>query len=91
MSDPKPSLEQLEMHEDFVRRHIGPDEQSLQQMLAALNLSSLDDLVNKTVPAAILSKRPRDLAPARGERATGTYLRHMRHRNQVFTSMIGCG
>ena len=69
MSNPKPSLEQLEMHEDFVRRHIGPDEQSLQQMLAALNLSSLDDLVNKTVPASILSKRPLDLAPARGERA----------------------
>ncbi|GIT27702.1 MAG: hypothetical protein CM1200mP41_37460 [Gammaproteobacteria bacterium] len=60
-------------------------------MLAALNLSSLDDLVNKTVPGSILSKRPLDLAPARGERATGTYLRHMRHRNQVFTSMIGCG
>ena len=63
MSDPKPSLEQLEMHEDFVRRHIGPDEQSLQQMLAALNLSSLDDLVNKTVPASIRSPRPSPRQP----------------------------
>jgi glycine dehydrogenase len=91
MSKPKRSLAQLEMHEDFVRRHIGPDDKSLEKMLATLDLNSLDDLVSKTVPASILSKRPLDLAPPQGERATGTYLRHMRHRNQVFTSMIGCG
>ena len=72
MSEPKPSLAQLEMNEDFVRRHIGPDDKSLEKMLATLNLSSLDDLVNKTIPASILSKRPLDLAPPRGARATST-------------------
>ena len=39
------SLLDLEMHTDFIPRHIGPDEDQIDQMLAALELQSLDELV----------------------------------------------
>ncbi|MEE2803333.1 MAG: glycine dehydrogenase (aminomethyl-transferring), partial [Pseudomonadota bacterium] len=91
MSDVQRPLSDLEMHDDFMRRHIGPNEEDVGSMLHTLALDSLADLVAKAVPESIITERALDLAPARGERATGTYLRHMRHRNQVFISMIGCG
>ena len=38
---------------DFTQRHIGPNPDDVQQMLNILGLSSLDDLIDKTVPQAI--------------------------------------
>ena len=37
MSGERPSLTDLEMHGDFIRRHIGPGEPQIEQMLKALN------------------------------------------------------
>ncbi len=79
------------MRGDFIRRHIGPGETQIADMLAALGLKSLSDLVDKAVPASIRSERPLDLDPAKSERATVTYLRRMRERNRIFISMIGMG
>ena len=59
----RPTLEQLEMNGDFVRRHIGPGEEQTAQMLQHLGLASLDELVQKTVPAAILDNAPLEPAP----------------------------
>ncbi|MEM7223092.1 MAG: aminomethyl-transferring glycine dehydrogenase [Pseudomonadota bacterium] len=91
MSDARRSLEDLEMRGDFVRRHIGPGEPQIQEMLDELGLSSLDEMVNKTVPDNIRSKRPLDLAAAKSERNMLSYLRQMAERNRVFISMIGMG
>ena len=38
---------------DFVRRHVGPNERQTKEMLQALGLKSMDELIDKTVPAAI--------------------------------------
>ncbi|MDE0977358.1 MAG: aminomethyl-transferring glycine dehydrogenase, partial [Arenicellales bacterium] len=91
MTEYKASLSELEMHGDFIRRHIGPSEEELQGMLTELKCSSLDELIERVVPSNIISERALELDPPRSERATSTYLRNMRHRNQVYTSMIGCG
>ncbi|MFQ5468252.1 MAG: glycine dehydrogenase, partial [Kiloniellaceae bacterium] len=91
MAQSRPSLSDLEMRDDFVRRHIGPGEAQIQEMLRALGLSSLDELVDKTVPSAIVSERPLDLDEPMSERGALSYLRRMADRNQVFTSMIGMG
>jgi glycine dehydrogenase len=91
MSKKRQSLEELEMRGDFVRRHIGPGEQQIEEMLAELNLDSLDDLVDKAVPDSIVSDSSLDLPPARSERETLSYLRRMSERNKVFISMIGMG
>ncbi|MBT5886971.1 MAG: glycine dehydrogenase (aminomethyl-transferring), partial [Acidiferrobacteraceae bacterium] len=91
MTEYKASLTELEMHGDFIRRHIGPSEEELQGMLTELKCSSLDELIERVVPSNIISERALELDPPRSERATSTYLRNMRHRNRVYTSMIGCG
>ncbi len=91
MSEPRRSLEELKMRGDFVRRHVGPGEAQIAEMLDLLGLSSLDELIDKTVPAAIRSERPLDLEPAKSERMTLSYLRKMAGRNRVFVSMMGMG
>ena len=91
MSEPRRSLEDLKMRGDFVRRHIGPGEAQIAEMLDFLGLSSLDELIDKTVPEAIRSARPLELEPAKSERMTLSYLRKMAGRNRVFVSMIGMG
>jgi len=91
MSNVRRSLQDLEMRGDFIRRHIGPGESQITQMLAALGLKSLDDLLEKAVPSSIVSGEPLNLPDAKSERETLSYLRTMSERNQVFTSMIGMG
>ncbi len=91
MAEKRPSLVDLEMRGDFVRRHIGPGEQQITDMLESLDLQSLDELVSKAVPDSIIDDGPLDLPPMRSERAALSYLRQMSERNQVFISMIGMG
>lgn len=91
MPQSRRSLEELEMRGDFIRRHIGPGEEQVAEMLSALGLESLDVLIDKAVPPVIISDDPLDLPPAKSERATVTYMRRMRERNKIFVSMIGMG
>ena len=85
------SLNELESINDFVRRHIGPGPSQVQHMLDELGLDSLDALIRETVPNQLLSDRPLDLIVPVGENETISYIRRIRERNQVFTSMIGMG
>lgn len=84
-------LTELEMGGDFVRRHIGPDQKQIEQMLEILGLESLEDLIDKAVPQSIVSREPLSLTSTFSERAVINYKRKMRSRNKVFTSMIGMG
>ncbi|MCH8236717.1 MAG: glycine dehydrogenase (aminomethyl-transferring), partial [Proteobacteria bacterium] len=85
------TLGELEQRDDFIRRHIGPGEKQITDMLDALGLQTLDDLMAKTVPRAIVSDRPLDIGGDKTERGTLSYLRRMSERNKVFISMIGMG
>jgi glycine dehydrogenase len=77
--------------ESFAQRHIGPREDEIGAMLAVVGVGSLDELVERTVPAAIRSERPLDLPPARTEAEALAGLRAMAQRNRVATSLIGTG
>ena len=85
------TLVDLEMRSDFVRRHNGPGEAQIGEMLSALGLESLDELISRAVPDSIVDGEPLDLPPIMSERATLSYLREMSERNRVFISMIGMG
>ena len=50
------TLSQLENQNEFIRRHIGPGQQEIDHMLADVGASSLDDLMQQTVPASIRSE-----------------------------------
>ena len=91
MDDKQQTLEELEMHGDFIRRHIGPDRHQLAEMLKYLGMDSLEEIIDKTVPASIIAKEPLAMAEIISERAVHTHLRQMRERNRVFISMIGMG
>ena len=91
MSSKHPRLEQLEMRGSFVPRHIGPDVAQTQAMLAELGLSRLEDLIDQVIPPSILNREPLKLTETISERAVIQYLRGMRERNRVLTSMIGMG
>ena len=52
------SLMDLEPGANFVRRHIGPGDDETAAMLKVVGAASLDDFIDKVVPARIRSKRP---------------------------------
>ncbi len=54
-------LARLAPTDTFVRRHVGPDEAEIAQMLGQLGLASLDELIDETVPAGIRLDRPLEL------------------------------
>jgi glycine dehydrogenase len=53
-------LPEFQINDGFARRHIGPDEQSTDEMLRELDppAASLDEFVQQVIPADILSTRP---------------------------------
>ena len=60
-------------------------------MLCRLGLSSLDDLIEKTVPESIRDLSPLALPPARTESEVLSSLSHLASRNQLKKSFIGLG
>jgi glycine dehydrogenase len=81
----------LEHPDSFVRRHIGPNEADVAEMLRAIGASSLDDLIDETVPAAIRLKRPLNLPPAKTEHALLDQLHTIASKNEVWRSYLGMG
>lgn len=75
----------------FAHRHIGSSESQIQEMLGALGLSSLDALMQATVPQDIRLARSLDLPPAQSEEEVLAELRHLSARNRVYRSFLGMG
>ena len=84
-------LTSLEQRADFVRRHLGPRPEDVARMLETLALGSLDELVEKTVPAAILSTAPLGVGESHTERETLDRLAELAAKNRVYKSFIGMG
>ncbi len=77
---------------DFAnRRHIGPSPAEMEQMLAKLGVSTLDELIEQTVPASIRQAEPLDFEAPRSERELLWEMRKIAKENKVFTTMIGQG
>lgn len=79
------------MTETFVQRHIGPDEKDVAAMLSQLGLGSLDELIEKTVPAAIRLREPLKLGEPRSEMDVLAEMRAIASKNKVVRSFIGQG
>ena len=88
---PASTLSDLEQRDDFIRRHIGPGDRQIAEMLDTLGLSSLDALIEKTVPENIITGHSLEIGGVKTERGTLSYLRRMSERNKVFISMLGMG
>jgi len=77
---------------DFAnRRHIGPSPEEMAQMLDALGVSGLDQLIDETVPESIRQETPLDFGKPLSERELIYRLRQVAQKNTVLTSLIGQG
>ncbi|RQW28803.1 glycine dehydrogenase (aminomethyl-transferring) [Rhodobacteraceae bacterium CH30] len=85
------SLEQLFNHQEFIGRHIGPNEAERAAMCATLGVASLDELVGQTVPAAIRFGRKLDLPDAVTEAEALAKLKAIADKNIINKSFIGLG
>ncbi|KAJ3016383.1 hypothetical protein HKX48_004061 [Thoreauomyces humboldtii] len=75
----------------FPRRHIGPEDADIAAMCKVVGVSSLDQLVEKTVPASISIKNNTRLGPGVPETEALERLKHIASKNKVFRSYIGMG
>src|SRR3954470_12749405 len=88
----EPAKMQPTRHPDrFVDRHLGPDARDVEEMLAALGVKNLDELIERTIPASIRLTRPLDLPAGRSEFGLLRDAAAIADRNQVFRSYIGLG
>jgi len=85
------SLASLQHTDEFIGRHIGPGERDIQAMLAELQLSSLDELVQQTVPESIALKRRLALGEPGTEAAVLARLKAMVRDDAPGRSFIGLG
>ncbi|WP_020412132.1 aminomethyl-transferring glycine dehydrogenase [Microbulbifer variabilis] len=87
----QPSLQQLEQHDAFIHRHIGPDAKQVEAMLETLGVASLEELIEKTVPEAIRKTDELDLADAINEVEALAELKDIAARNKIYRTFIGMG
>lgn len=76
---------------EFIGRHIGPNDAETREMLGKIGISTLDELIDKTVPAAIRMKSDLDIPEAISEFAYLSQLKDISLKNKVFKNYIGQG
>ncbi|MGH8094159.1 MAG: aminomethyl-transferring glycine dehydrogenase [Chthoniobacterales bacterium] len=75
----------------FVGRHIGPNDEEIGAMLAAIGFQDLDDFIDATVPKDIRLTSPLDLPAGKSEQEALAELRTIAQQNKVARSFIGAG
>jgi len=76
---------------EFIPRHIGPNEADTKSMLKTIGVISIDELIGKTVPASIRMNHELNIPAAMSEHE---YLKHIKEislKNEVFANYIGQG
>ncbi|WP_243039844.1 aminomethyl-transferring glycine dehydrogenase [Dyella sedimenti] len=86
-----PSLRDLEHHDAFIERHIGPNDAEIASMLGVLGYASLEAMTDAIVPGKIKSPAPLDLPAPVTEVEALAKIRAIASKNQVFRSFIGQG
>jgi len=88
---PLAELASLEARDSFVARHIAPSEPDIAAMLEALGLTSLEELAERAVPAAIRTATALDLPAPIDEAGAIAELRQLASMNAATKSLIGQG
>ncbi|MDD9341560.1 MAG: aminomethyl-transferring glycine dehydrogenase [Providencia heimbachae] len=85
------SLSQLENRSEFISRHIGSSEQQIKTMLDTVGATSLDSLMDKIVPKAILLPEPPRVSGGATEQEALAELKAIASLNKRYKSYIGMG
>ncbi len=81
----------LRSTDNFVNRHLGIDAKALQEMLHAVGVSTIDELISQTVPAVIRRDTDLNIPAAQSEFNYLNDLKKKAAKNKLFKSYIGCG
>lgn len=75
----------------FAYRHIGPREHEVEEMLQAVGVENIEQLIDETIPKNIRLKEDLNLAPALSENEFIGKIRNLGRKNKVFKTYIGLG
>ena len=75
----------------FYNRHIGPNSNEINKMLSTLELNSLDELLNQTVPEGIRLKKPLSIEEDISENEFLNEMQEYAEKNKCFDTYIGQG
>ncbi|MCG8411350.1 MAG: aminomethyl-transferring glycine dehydrogenase [Bacteroidales bacterium] len=77
--------------DNFIQRHLGPREHEINKMVGKIGVSSLDELIDKTVPTAIRLKEPMPIGKGMSEYEYTKKLRKIAAKNKLYRTFIGMG
>ena len=75
----------------FSDRHIGPRSNDFKEMLSQVNASSIEQLINETIPAQIHLDREMSLPEALSENRFIEHMKSIAQKNKNYRSYIGMG
>jgi len=76
---------------NFINRHNGPTQGEAEQMLKAIGVDTLDQLIDETIPASIRLPKPLNLPAGLNEFEYLNHIKTLASKNKVFKSYIGMG
>ena len=79
------------LEDQFVERHIGPNEDDIKWMLEKMGLESIEELINFSVPKSIRSKEKLTIGSGISEKTLIEKLKIIAEKNVLMKSYIGMG
>ena len=76
---------------NFISRHIGPDEKQVRAMLEELGFKSVDELMNATMPKQIRLQHDLNLPDGMNEYEYLNFIKGIAAKNKLYKSYIGLG
>src|SRR3984893_4520346 len=76
---------------EFARRHIGSNEAETRQMLSSIGVKTLEDLVDRAIPASIRNPKSLQVTEAVSEAEYLELIQEIAAKNLVFKNYIGQG
>lgn len=75
----------------FINRHNGPRKEDVHLMLEKMGLSSVDQLIDETIPPSIRMHEPLQMDEGISEYAYQQHIRSLAAKNHIFKTYIGLG
>ncbi len=75
----------------FLNRHLGPGPQELSHMLNTVGVSTLEELIDQTIPASIRYPEEPELSEAMSEQQFLEHIRALGRKNKIYKTYIGLG
>src|SRR5690606_26732430 len=80
-----------QQNQEFIHRHIGPDEKETEQMLQTIGVSGMEELIGRTVPQSIRMEHDLNLPASISEAEYLQIIKDISLKNKTHKSYIGQG